>query len=150
MIRKVLVAVDGSENSTRALDFALEFTERYNAALTVINVSESSAIAAVPSPIAGFDGDASMVTVARDMRKFHEDILDKALAHAKEVRPNVQITANLREGDPALEIVALAKDGDFDVVVLGHRGMGKVRELFLGNISERVAHLLACTVVIVK
>jgi nucleotide-binding universal stress UspA family protein len=152
MIRKVLVAVDGSENSTRALDFALEFTERYNAVLTVVNVSESSAVAAatVPPQFAGYGGDSSMVVVARDMRKFHEEILKKAIAHAKEVKPGVSVTSSLREGDPALEIVALAKEGDFDVVVVGHRGMSKVRELFLGNISDRVAHLLACTVIIVR
>ncbi len=150
MIHKVLVAVDGSENSVRALDFALEFTERYDAALTIINVSESSAVAGAPSEITGYGADSSMVVVAKDMRKFHEEILDKALAHAKEVKPNVPVASVLREGDPALEIVALATDGDFDALVVGHRGAGKVREIFLGNISERVAHLLNRTVIIVR
>jgi nucleotide-binding universal stress UspA family protein len=152
MIQKILVAVDGSENSIRALDFALEFSERYNATLTVVNVSESSTVAAAPSPqIAAYSGDSgSMVIMERDMRKFHEEILDKALAYAKKAHPGLSVTTILREGDPALEIAALAKDGDFDVVVVGHRGTGKISELFLGNISERLAHMLSCTVVIVR
>jgi nucleotide-binding universal stress UspA family protein len=152
MIRKVLVAVDGSENSIRALDFALEFSERYNATLTVINVSESSTVAAAPSPqVAAYSGDSnSMVIMSRDMRQFHEEILDRALAYAKEVKPGLPVTESLREGDPVLEIAAFAKDGGFDVVVVGHRGTGKVSELFLGNISERLAHLLSSTVVIVR
>ncbi len=41
MIRNVLVAVDGSENSDRALDFALDLAEKYGAAVTILNVSES-------------------------------------------------------------------------------------------------------------
>ena len=48
MIKQVLVAVDGSENSIRALDFALDLTEKYNAQLTILNVSESVAVNAVP------------------------------------------------------------------------------------------------------
>jgi nucleotide-binding universal stress UspA family protein len=49
-----------------------------------------------------------------------------------------------------LEIVAEAKDAGFDVVVVGHSGLGRVKELFLGNISEKVAHLAPCPVVIVR
>jgi len=44
-----------------------------------------------------------------------------------------------REGDPALEIVNAAKDGGFDVIVVGHRGVGKMTEFVLGSISENVA-----------
>lgn len=47
------------------------------------------------------------------------------------VRPNFRMVAwKLREGDPALEIVAAAKENSFDVVVVGHRGLGRVREFF--------------------
>ncbi len=87
MIHKVLVAVDGSENSIRTLDFALEFAERYDAKLTIVNVSESAAVAGAPPELAGYGADSSMVVVAKDMRKFHEEILDKALAHAKGIKP---------------------------------------------------------------
>lgn len=62
MIRNVLVAVDGSENSDRALDFALDLTDKYNAALTVLNVSESPAMGAVPLEPTTVSGD-SMVGV---------------------------------------------------------------------------------------
>ncbi len=134
--------MDGSENSERALDFALEFAGKYSANLTVVNVSESSAAAA-------YAGDG-MVSVARDLQKFHEDILDKALAHAKETHPTVPVTKSLREGDPASEIVAAATEGNFDVVVVGHRGLGKVKGIFLGSISEKVMRSLICTVVLVR
>ena len=149
MIRNVLVAVDGSENSDRALDFALDLAEKYGAAVTVLNVSESPAMGAVPFEPTTVSGE-SMVVFAKDLRRFHEEILSKAVAHAGEVKPNVVVSSKLREGDPALEIVAEAKEAGFDVVVVGHRGLGRVRELFLGNISEKVAHLALCPVVIVR
>ncbi len=104
------------------------------------------AIPLEPTTVSG----ESMVVFARDLQKFHEEILNKAVAHAKTVKPNVVVSSKLREGDPALEIVAAAKEGGFDVVVVGHRGLGRVREMFLGNISEKVAHLAPCPVVIVR
>ena len=56
----------------------------------------------------------------------------------------------LREGDPAKEIVAVAKEGGFDVVVVGHRGSGRIREMFMGSVSEKVVHSAPCSVVIVR
>ena len=97
MIRNVLVAVDGSENSDRALDFALDLAEKYGAAVTVLNVSESPAMGAVPIEPTTVSGE-SMVVFAKDLRRFHEEILSKAVAHAREVKPNVVVFSKLREG----------------------------------------------------
>ena len=149
MIKNILVAVDCSENSIRALDFALDLAEKYSAAVTVLNVSESPAMGAVPLEPTTVTGD-SMVLFAKDLQRLHEDILSKAVAHAKEVNPEVTVLSKLREGDPALEIVAEAKEASFDIVVVGHRGEGRIREIFLGNISEKVTHLAPCPVVIVR
>lgn len=149
MINKVLVAVDGSENSDRALDFALDLAEKYTAAVTILNVSESPAMGAVPMEPTAVSGE-SMVVFAKDLRKFHEEILGKSVAHAKTFKPSVEVSWKYCEGDPALQIVAVAKEDGFDIIVIGHRGLGRVREMFLGNISEKVAHLAPCPVVIVR
>jgi nucleotide-binding universal stress UspA family protein len=142
LVSNVLVAVDGSENSIRGLDFALEFAEKYNANLSLINITESAAAAA-------YVGD-SMVTVARDLRKYHEEILTKAATYAKNTHPTVQVNTILREGDPASEIISAATEGNFDVVVVGHRGLGKVKGMLLGSISDKVSRQLVCTVILVR
>ena len=149
LIKNILVAVDGSENSDRALDFALDLAEKYSAAVTVLNVSESPAMGAVPIEPTTVSGE-SMVVFSKDLRRLHEEILSKATARAREVKPDVSVSPKLREGDPALEIVAEAKEAVADVVVVGHGGSGRVREIFLGSISEKVAHLAHCSVVIVR
>jgi len=149
LVKKVLVAVDGSENSYRALDFSLEFTEKFGAELTIMNVSESSGVVSVPPEIAPYTND-NMVVVARDLRKFHEEVLNKATIRAKKIKPNVSISAILKEGNPASAIIEAANDGNFDVVVLGHRGIGKFKGIFVGSISEKVARSLSCTVILVR
>jgi nucleotide-binding universal stress UspA family protein len=68
----------------------------------------------------------------------------------KMLKPNLAVSTELREGNPAAQIVVEASEGKFDVVVLGHGGEGRLRELFLGGTSERVAHLARCAVLIVK
>jgi nucleotide-binding universal stress UspA family protein len=127
VIKSVLVAVDGSENSSRALDFALDLADKYGATLTILNVSESPPMGVVPF---------EPVTVSGD--------------RAKELNPKLLISTKLREGDPALEIIAEAKEGKFGILVIGHRGSSRVREIFMGKISEKVSHLTPCPVVIVK
>ena len=150
MIGKILVAVDGSENSKRALDFALDIAEKYGATLTVLNVSEPPAMGAVPMEPTAVSGE-SMVMFGKDLLKIHEEILRKTVAHAKIVKPEMAVSSKLREGDPAVEIVALAKEEGFDLVVVGHEGAGRVKEFFgLGGISEKVAHLAPCSVVIIR
>ena len=149
MVSKVLVAVDGSENSERAVDFALDFADKYSAVLTMINVTESAAISAVPYEMSGYSG-SNMASVARDLQKFHQGIIDKAAEHAKTVKPNLTVEIMLKEGNPASEIISTAKEGHFDVVIIGHRGIGKVRELFMGSICEKVVHTASNTIIIVK
>jgi nucleotide-binding universal stress UspA family protein len=150
LIGKILVAVDGSQNSDRALDFALDIAEKHGAALMVLNVSETPAIGAVPMEPTAVSGE-SMVMFGKDLLKIHEEILRKAVAHAKIVKPEISVSTKLREGNPVFEIVSLAKEEGVDLVVVGHQGVGRVKEFFgLGGISEKVAHLAPCSVVIVR
>jgi nucleotide-binding universal stress UspA family protein len=149
LIRNILVAVDGSENSNRTLDFALDLAEKFGSAVMVLNVSEVLAMGVVPQEPTTYSFD-NMSILGKDLRKIHEEILGKAVSHAKAVKPDVMVSSMLREGDPAVEIVNVAKDSGFDAIVIGHKGSGMMRERFLGSISEKVAHLAPCPVVIVR
>ena len=150
MINRVLVAVDGSKNSIRALDFALDLTEKYAASLTILNVSESMVIKTVPQDPGAISAE-SLVTFNKDLNKIHENILKKAVLHAQKSKPNITVTSKLREGNPASQIVAEAKDSRSDVIVVGHKGVGKVKEfLGMGGISEKVVHTAPCHVIVIR
>ena len=82
VINKVLVPVDGSENSDRALDFALEFAEKFSASITILNVSELLPIGLVPDePIAY--ATATTGAFGKDLQRIHSEILSKSVARAK-------------------------------------------------------------------
>ena len=150
-ITKVLVAIDESENSDRALDFALGLSEKFEAAITILNVSESLSISSNSAETMTFSSN-SMAEVAKDITKIHESFLSKAVAKAKTTKPSLEISSMQKQGDSAIEIVQAAKEGSFEIIVVGHRGQGKkrVQEFLMGSISEKVAHLAPCPVVIVK
>ncbi len=149
LIKNVLIAVDGSKNSDRALDFGLDLAEKYGAVVTALNVSDSPPMGAVPMEPTMISG-ASMGAFSKNLQKFHEETLNKAVAYAKSVKPDVVVFPKFREGHPSSEIVAEAKEGGFDVVVVGHRGSGRVREMFMGSVSEKVVHSAPCSVIIVR
>lgn len=149
MIKSILVGVDGSENSNRALDFGLDVAEKFNASVQILNVSESLALGAVPEGSLGYSS-SNTAALGKDLMKVHQEILSRSFAHAKAVKPNLSISSVLKEGDPALEIVNTAKEGGFDIIVVGHRGLGRVKEFILGSVSQKVAHLTPCPVIIVR
>jgi nucleotide-binding universal stress UspA family protein len=150
VIKNILVTVDGSESSTKALDFAADMADKYSAALTVLNISQASAtVGVMPQQIMDYSG-SGMIVMPNIFREIHNEILNKAVEHAKTAKPNLTIIPKLVEGDPASQIVATAKNDGFDVVVIGHKGAGRVKEMFLGSVSEKVAHLAPCPVIIVR
>jgi nucleotide-binding universal stress UspA family protein len=147
MITKVLAAYDGTECADRALGFALEVAEKFNATVHVLNVLELPVFSTPEEPAAVSTGIVGFVS---DLRKVHEGILSKAAEKAAALKPGVKVSTELREGNPPSEIVKVAVEGKFDVVVLGHGGAGRLKEMFLGGTSERVAHMARCAVLIVK
>jgi nucleotide-binding universal stress UspA family protein len=147
LLTKVLVAVDGSKSANKALDFALNLAEKYSASLLILNVLE---LPVYGNPEEPFAVSANLAGFVKDLRKAHENILSRALEKATTTKPSVRVTTELREGDPPSQIVAVADDGGFDAVVLGHGSEGRLKELFLGGTSERVAHLARCIVMIIK
>ncbi len=153
MMEKILVAVDGSADANKALAYAVELTKKFDGKITLVHVY--SALVPQAQPIDGLSTPAMSGTsavlaarMAEDARKRAERILIEAEQLAKDA--GVYVTKVLREGDAVNEIVAEAQAGSFDLVVLGHRGMSKLREILLGGVSEGVSHRASCPVLIVK
>jgi nucleotide-binding universal stress UspA family protein len=151
LITKILVAIDGSEHADKALDFALDLAEKYSATITLVNVFQAPMFS---YPIVGYLAEPAYPDTWEDFFKeikaANEKILSKALKRAKELKPDLKISTVLKEGRPADEIVKTAKEENFDLIVMGHRGLGRVKEFFLGSVSDRVADEAHCPVLIVK
>ncbi len=67
---------------------------------------------------------------------------------ATKLKPALKITSELKEGDASLWIIETAENGEFNLIVIDHKGDSKIKELFLGSTSEQVAHQAKCAVLI--
>lgn len=141
MISKILVPVDGSDNSFRALDQALFIAKSTGAAVTAIHVIDRP-------PTVYVESQKLLDELMSNYRKESAKILDKSQEKAKE--KGVAIDTVLAEGDPATNISGYAEKEGFDLLVIGSRGLGRFRAAVLGSTSNKVLHHTKCSVLITK
>lgn len=139
MIKHILVAYDGSEQAEKAYDFALDLTQHYNAALTVLSVTR------LPEPPEDIETEALVEAAQRAYQKLFENLEKKAAAYAS-VKPNFKIVV----GHPAEQIVDQAEHLGIDHIVVGHRGQTFLRRWLLGSVAKQVMAYAHCTITIVR
>lgn len=129
-ISKVLVGIDGSENAEKALEHAVELAKKHKAKITLLNVEGSTLFDLNPK-------------VAKEIG---ESILSGAASKVKGVEFNTQ----LEFGNPAETIIEVTEKGNYDIIVVGSRGLSKVKRFFLGSVSDDVSHHARGSVLIVR
>lgn len=161
MITKILVGVDGSKNSEKTLDYALEIADKFSASILILNVFQPppelgyqqnmfSQFSASGSPQDTIGDQSNLSAFIKDLRKVHEAILSKAAERAIKLKPMLKIATELKEGNTPSQIVETAANGGFDLIVVGHMGESGIKEFLIGSTSERVVHQARCAVLIVK
>jgi nucleotide-binding universal stress UspA family protein len=136
---KILVAIDGSAWSDHAFAKALELAAITHAKLTAL---------AVEGPLPAYAATVGEVDeVKREKDSFFRALAAAARAQGK--RAGVQIDVDVRPGHPGELIPRIAREGEYDLIVLGHRGHF-VRDRLLGSTADRVAEQAHCPVMIVR
>ena len=126
LITKILVGVDSSEYSEKALDYALEIADKFSASVLILNVfqpppefeyqpSMGQQLPASGSSQEQMGNQSNVVSFIKDLRKVHEAVLSRAIERAIKLKPNLKITAELKEGDASSQIVETAANGQFDL-----------------------------------
>jgi nucleotide-binding universal stress UspA family protein len=133
-MKRILVAYDGGEPAKRALETAVELARKFDATISVVSV--------VPfhpgrMPIDPWDDEA---------------VHSRALEEARTLLAMQGIEAQTLEplGDPARTIERIAREGEFDTVVIGSHAMNAIERFLLGSISEHVAAHSNATVVVAR
>jgi nucleotide-binding universal stress UspA family protein len=122
-VRRILVGTDQSETASRAVRWAADMADRYEAELIVTqSVSEGT-----------------------DRLRVERDLADYAAKLAPEARTLVRTAS-----DPARQMAEIAREEKVDVIVVGSVGMSGRKEFLLENIPNRISHMAPCTVVIVQ
>ncbi len=150
---KILVCTDGSEHSQKALTEASKIAGDCSAdEVAIIYVYEN------PPTLSYFRGGEGYVVSEKDLERFreldqeHKEERKKILTEALKIFENQNIKAStiFEEGHPAEVITRVAAEGGFDMIIIGSRGMGGLKKLFLGSVSSAVVHEAKASVLTVK
>jgi len=146
LIKKILVALDGSKAATNALNFALGLTELTSAELELLTVVPPVFL---PSHSIYVLKSEAITECANALDATFRGVLSKAQREAQKRKPELKVTTKFEKGEPAEKIVEIAERGNFDLIVMGSRGLGG-RVSTLGSVSSRVVDRSCCPVLIVK
>ncbi|MCP4181990.1 MAG: universal stress protein [Hyphomicrobiales bacterium] len=147
MIKKILVAVDGSKHSMASVTFGAEIAKGVGAKLLLYRVVKPYSL---PDALRKFAKAEHMETFDPELlRKGAQYLLSGALDAAREAGVK-DVELETEEGPIARSIVERAKTYKADLIVIGSRGMGDMGGMLRGGVSSRVETLAKCAVLVVK
>ena len=130
-IREILVPVDGSENCIRAATFAMEMASAMGIGVRLFYVFPAASVEVIG--IAGMSrADIDQAAQSAAQRAFDKTREGVGKAMIDQVEQETSI------GDPAEEIIRFTEDDDKVLVVIGRRGLSRMRSLMLGSVSDKV------------
>jgi nucleotide-binding universal stress UspA family protein len=146
-IRRILVAVDGSNPSLNASTFAIDIAKRYDAGLIVLHVIDPRyrelEIAISPRP-------GRFKEIEKKVMEDAQKILDTVRQKATEKNVNVKMDAISSFTSVVKDIVHYAKVNNADIIVIGNRGMTGFKKLLVGSVASGVVTYSDCPVLVVK
>lgn len=146
-IRRILVAVDGSNPSLNASTFATDLAKRFDAELIVLHVIDPRyrelEIAISPRP-------GRFKEIQKKAMEEAEKILDTVRLKATDKNVNVKMDAISGFTSVVKDIVRYAKVNNADMIVIGNRGMTGFKKLLVGSVASGVVTYSDCPVLVVK
>ena len=135
---KILVPIDGSEYSEKALLHACDISKNYQSNLVLLYVVEKS------FPINLLDRKEYL----KILRKFGNNVLIKG----KKITTDKGIDSKIiiKEGNITNEIIKVAKNEKCNLIIVGNKGLGSTARFFLGSVSNKLANNSPCSILIIK
>lgn len=138
-INKILVSLDGSKNSLKGFDYAIYLARQCQSTVTGLCVVPIYPPVAMPGLTSSFKSK-----MTKDAKKFLDD------AKTKAAQNGIVFTGKIIYGIPTEDVVNFSNTHKFDLVVIGHRGHGAIRELFLGSVANSIVHKSKVPVLVIK
>lgn len=150
-MKKILLAIDGSDKSRKAAKKAAELVVDTEAELTLITVVADNLYFGSPD-ISQNISPGQMQEIIEESKKQAEKSGEKILEETENFMKNKGISVKkiLRHGDSAENICQIAEEKDFDLIVLADKGEGGVKRFLLGSTSDRVVRHAKTSVLIIK
>jgi nucleotide-binding universal stress UspA family protein len=146
-LRRVIVATDGSDHARHAVRFAAALPLPAGVEYTAVNVVRPY------SPFPGFfpADEGEFVAAVKEVNEQHHAAAAAVLESAREelAAGGKPATVEVREGDPAHELLALAGATGADLIVAGARGVSRLEGLLVGSVADRLLKQAPCSVLLV-
>jgi nucleotide-binding universal stress UspA family protein len=139
MFKQIVVAIDGSEHSHRALEYAKNLAECTGASLRLVHAFPHT------SDLLGYEAYDHLVARRTSAG---QAILDEA--HEKLGETNLEVHKELLEGPEAEAILNVAEVRHANLIVMGTRGRSALENLLLGSVSSKVIQYAHCPVMVVR
>ena len=143
LIRKILVAYDGSPHSKEALDWAIDLSLLSQAQIVAVKVFEGNQLF-----MAAETGGAKFLETLEEMRREDRRLMEEAAAIGRS--KGVTVTGEILQGNIAAEIIAYANQNNVDMIVTGTKGHGALAELLMGSVTRNLISLAHIPVLVVK
>lgn len=143
MFAKILVPIDGSECSWEALEKAIQLGKLFRSKIVVVHV--------IQHPIIPYSDNISGTIIDKlveNLTSQGRELLYKAKSRIEE--HGLEAYTLLESGQPADVIVEVAKRERVDLIVIGDKGVSRVRRFLLGGTSDAVVHHAKCPVLVFK
>jgi len=140
MYEKILLATDGSENAIRAASEALRLAKVFSSQVILAHIFSNPP---AQSRMAKANFDVHSI-LEEDAKTAIKDTIDLFEAES------LSYTLKVAMGDPAAEIIDIAGKENADLVIIGSRGLGAIKGVVIGSVSQKVASRVTCPILIVK
>ena len=127
MYRRILLPTDGSPPTERALEYAVDLVETYDAELHVLYVLDTTATT----------GDVETESITGEYDDISEDIVENVVARVHETGLD-RVVDEVRRGPPPMMILEYADEHDVDLIVMGTHGRTGIDRYLLGSVTEKI------------
>jgi nucleotide-binding universal stress UspA family protein len=142
-MKHILLATDGSSGADRAADVAAELAMATGAKLSIVTVGDNISGEEIDR-LAHAEG-----SVADAIDTICNTILQQAKDRVRKAGLLSDVVVQAGWGDPAEVLIDTARQSHADAIVMGRRGRGRLTGLLLGSVSQKVASLAPCVVIVV-
>jgi len=150
MFTRIVLGVDGSDASGKAVEVTAELAGTLRANVTIVH-AVADAMMMMP-PVAPTEAMMTPPLLAEDtledLERAGREILERVAERLRAA--GVAATVRLERGPAAHQIVQVARASGADLIILGSRGHGKLEELLLGSVTDAVVREAPCSVLIVR
>ena len=172
MIKKILVPVDGSPHSVKAVELASDLASKYDAEIVLLHVllrghmpdglkkaieievgarkTSSDHLVNMPQQIMARVGNKKDTQLTLEELNYIGKYVLSSVATICRDKGIATVQERVEEGSPANVIIKIAKEVSADMIVMGNRGLSDLKGMLVGSVSHKVSHLAKCTCVTVR